>query len=93
MTSWFSSALGSGLRGGQTSSVLQGLPRLPVVREGVVYPLRLPRLSGQPGRLPASITQSHSGVSSSEYLDMRWFHHQPVCWRKGDAVRLMGESP
>lgn len=35
-----------------------------VVREGVVYPLRPPRLSGQLGRPPASIMQPHGGVSS-----------------------------
>lgn len=58
---WFSSALGSGLRGGQTCRVFPGFL---VVRERVVYPLRPPKLSGQLGTPPASIMQSHGGVSS-----------------------------
>lgn len=58
---WFSSALGSGLWGGQTCRVFPGCL---VVRERVVYPLRPPKLSRQLGRPPASIMQSHGGVSS-----------------------------
>lgn len=87
---WFSSALGSGLWGGQTCRVFPGCL---VVRERVVYPLRPPQAVGAAGETSCV---HHAvpwwGQQLSEYSDVRWFHHQPLCWRKGDAVRLMGES-
>lgn len=81
---WSSSALGSGLR---------GLPRQPGGQRGGSLPSEASQAVGAAGETSCV---HHAvpwwGQQMSEYPDVRWFHHQPLCWRKGDAVRLMGES-
>ena len=79
-----SSALGSGLR---------GLPRQPRGQGGGSLPSEASQAVGAGGETSCvHHAAPRWGQQLSEYPDVRWFHHQPLCWRKGDAVKLMGES-
>lgn len=81
---WFSSALGSGLR---------GLPRQPGGQGRGSLPSEASQAVGAAGETSCvHHAVPWCGQQLSEHPDVRSFHHQPLCWRKGDAVRLMGES-